>query len=146
MRPGKRGQSGFTYVIVLAALAIFGIGLAAAGTAWSTTARRDKEEEWLAIGAAYQKAIGDYYLQSPGSPRNYPRTLEDLVEDRRFAGTKRHLRKLYGDPLNRNKAWAIVPAPDGGIAGVYSLSEAEPLRRRMGNHYSDWKFVYQTAP
>lgn len=146
MHPGKRSQSGFTYVIVLAALAIFGIGLAAAGTAWSSTARRDKEEEWLAIGAAYQKAIGDYYTQSPGSPRNYPRTLDDLVEDRRFAGTRRHLRKVYGDPLNHNKEWGIVPAPDGGIAGVYSLSEAEPLRVRMGKRYSDWKFVYQAAP
>ncbi|MCU6498277.1 type II secretion system GspH family protein [Rugamonas sp. A1-17] len=150
-----RRQSGFTYVAVLTALAIFGIGLAALGTSWSALARRDKEDELLEIGAAYQKAIGDYYQRTPGNPKRYPAALEELVEDRRFVGTARHLRKVYGDPVNHGKEWGVIRAGDGGIAGVYSLSEAETLRRRpvklalltvSGDRYSDWKFVYLPAP
>jgi len=153
-RPGG-GQQGFTYIAVLMALTIFGIGLAALGTSWGRLSQRDKEDELLAVGQAYQQAIGAYYQRSPGNPKRYPAGLQELVEDRRFVGTERHLRKLYGDPVNGGRDWGLVPAADGGIAGVYSLSEAETLRRRpvgpagltvAGGRYSDWKFVYTPPP
>lgn len=157
MCPGDQSQehrqAGFTYVAMLFALAIFGIGLAAIGESWSAASRREKEEELLLIGSAYAQAIAAYYVQSPGTPKSYPKHLEDLLEDKRFVGVVRHLRKAYRDPLSRDGKWGIVRAPDGGIMGVYSLSEMEVLRKRplisgnglmiTGARYSDWKFVYK---
>lgn len=148
----RAGEGGFTYVATLAALAIFGIGLAALGQSWSALARRDKEDELLRVGGAYAQAIRSYYLRSPGARRQFPRQLEDLLEDKRFAGTERHLRRLYRDPVTRGQAWGLVLAADGGIMGVYSLSEAPALRRQplrlrygtvvAGQRYVDWKFTY----
>jgi type II secretory pathway pseudopilin PulG len=40
-------QRGFTYVGLLLAVALAGVALAAAGTLWSTTSKRDKEREIL---------------------------------------------------------------------------------------------------
>ncbi|MBB5368336.1 MULTISPECIES: type II secretion system protein [unclassified Janthinobacterium] len=149
-------QRGFTYVAMLFALAMFGIGLAAVGVSWSAATQREREEELIQIGQAYVRAIGDYYAQAPGSVKTYPPTLQDLVEDRRFVGVRRHLRKVYLDPVGKGAQWGLVKAADGGIAGVYSLNEGVPLRRQplllpgaapvMGARYADWKFVYVAAP
>jgi type II secretory pathway pseudopilin PulG len=150
MRPGERG---FTYVAMLIALALFGIGLAALGEAWSAASQRDKEEELIMIGKAYVRAIGNYYTRSPGSVRKYPAKLEDLLEDTRFVGTERHLRRLYRDPITNAEQWGVVSAPDGGVMGVYSLSEKSPLRKQplrlangtmiSGARYADWQFVFR---
>ena len=146
-------QSGFTYVAMLFALAIFAVGLAAIGESWSTASHREKEDELLRIGQAYERAIAEYYLMSPGSVKIYPHSLTELVEDRRFVGTVRHVRRIYFDPFTGNDKWGMVAAPDGGIAGVYSLSEKETLKKQNtvlrdgtivgGARYSDWKFIYQ---
>lgn len=149
-------QHGFTYVAMLFALAMFGIGLAAVGEAWSTATQREREEELIQVGQAYARAIGTYYAQAPGTAKTYPPALQDLVEDRRFAGVRRHLRKIYLDPVGKGAEWGLVKAADGGIAGVYSLSEKATLRRQplllpgaapvLGGRYVDWKFVYVAAP
>jgi hypothetical protein len=52
-------------VVVLAALAIFALGLAALGS-WERVAG-DKEQELLRAGSAYVRAIGAYYQRSPGT-------------------------------------------------------------------------------
>ncbi|CDG81981.1 type II secretion system protein [Janthinobacterium agaricidamnosum] len=156
MPTGERGagaQAGFTYVAMLFALAIFGVLLAALGESWSAVSQREKEEELIQVGSAYARAIGSYYARSPGAVKHYPAKLEELIEDRRFVGVERHLRSLYADPLNQAQPWGLVPAQDGGIAGVYSLSDKEPLRKQplllpgmavlAGARYSEWKFVYR---
>jgi type II secretory pathway pseudopilin PulG len=156
MRAGNGGRGrerGFTYIATLIALALFGIGLAALGQSWSAASQRDKEEELIYIGKAYVRAIGSYYTRSPGSVKKYPATLSDLLEDTRFAGTERHLRRIYRDPLTNAEQWGVVRAPDGGIMGVYSLSEKVPLRRQplhlanaavvSGPRYMDWQFIFQ---
>lgn len=153
MRRGERRgrQGGFTYVAMLFALAMFGLGLAAVGEAWSHASHREREEELILIGRAYVRAIGEYYAQAPGSVKAYPPTLQELVEDRRFIGVRRHLRKVYADPVGKGE-WGLIKAPDGGIIGVYSLSENPTLRRQpldipdaaplVGERYAEWKFVY----
>lgn len=156
MQAGSRPayhQAGYAYVLVLAALAIFGIGLAALGESWSAVSRREREEELLQVGSAYARAIEQYYLRSPGGQRRYPTSLMELADDRRFVGTVRYLRRVYADPIARSMRWGIVAAPDGGIMGVYSLSEERVLRQQPfaiapgwtvgGPRYSDWKFVYR---
>jgi len=148
----RRTGSGFAYVAMLFALAVFGIGLAAVGQNWRNVSDRDKEDELLQVGEAYAHAIGQYYEHSPGIPKTYPLQLVDLLEDKRFVGTERYLRQLYRDPVSNSAQWGIVREKGGGIIGVYSLSEKATLRKRvqalgdtmvMGKRYSEWKFVYQ---
>jgi type II secretory pathway pseudopilin PulG len=150
-RPARRvgASKGFTYLTILFVVAIMGIGLALVGQMWQTVAVREREAELLQVGNEYRKAIERYYLSGP---RQYPRTLADLLMDPRQPGTARYLRKLYPDPVSGKDEWGLVPAPDGGIAGVYSVSESAPLKsagfavRDNGfegkSKYSEWKFVY----
>jgi type II secretory pathway pseudopilin PulG len=145
---------GFTYMTVLFIVAVITAGLALVGEVWETAAKREKETELLFVGNQYRKAITRYYL---AGKNQYPRTLEDLLKDPRQPGTVRYLRRLYPDPLTGKADWSIVKAPDGGIAGVSSLSEQKPLKSanfrqrdagfEAAQTYADWKFIYSpTAP
>jgi type II secretory pathway pseudopilin PulG len=151
--PAERPRhAGFTYVGLLIAVAVLGVGLAATGQVWRTAAAREKERELLFIGNEYRNAITNYYAGTPAGQIRYPRRLEDLVEDRRMPMVRRYLRRVYPDPITGNDKWGTVPASDGGIAGVFSLSEQRPLKIagftgadakfEKAERYSDWKFVY----
>jgi type II secretory pathway pseudopilin PulG len=147
----RRGQQGFTYVAMLFALAIVGVGLAALGESWSSVTHRDKEDELIDIVSEYMASINRYYVRSPGTPKAFPLRLEDLLEDHRFAGTIRHLRRLYRDPMTGKPEWGLIRNASGGIVGIYSLSDRDSLRKRgafvdgalpvAGTHYSEWKFI-----
>ena len=140
---------GFTYLTILFVVAMLGVGLALTGELWHTATLREREAELLHVGNEYRKAIERYYLSGP---RQYPRELKDLLKDPRQPGTVRYLRKLYPDPVTGKDEWGLVRAPDGGIAGVHSLSEAQPLKSggfsvrdkefEAKQKYSDWKFIY----
>ena len=150
----SRAEQGFTYLTVLFIVAILLGGLAMIGEVWETSAKRDKEAELLFIGNQYRRAIGRFYEGTPGGVKRYPRTLEELLKDPRAPATQRYLRRLYPDPLG-GKEWGIVKSPDGGVAGVYSLSEEKPIKTGNfklrdagfdgGQRYADWKFVYSPA-
>lgn len=153
-------QQGFTLLMLLAA--IFLLALASNGviTYVSHEMARVREAQLLRIGQMYVQAIGSYYEFSPGQLKQWPRTLEDLTEDRRFVGMKRHLRQVYLDPLSPSTRWGIIQSPDGGVAGVYSINESKPIHESAldlqwddgsvqlvaANRYSDWQFVYQPKP
>jgi type II secretory pathway pseudopilin PulG len=148
-------QAAFTYVGLLIAVAVLGVGLAAIGQVWRTVAAREKERELLFIGDQYRAALRNYYIGTPAGQSRYPRRLEDLLEDRRLPVMRRHLRRAYPDPITGSDQWGIVPSFDGGIAGVYSLSEQHPLKIARftdadeifegAKRYSDWKFAYAPA-
>jgi type II secretory pathway pseudopilin PulG len=148
---GSRRESGFTYLGILLAVAILGVMLAAAGTVWSTVARRDREVELLFVGEAYRSAIESYYRGSG----QLPRELQDLVEDRRSLVLIRHLRRLYVDPMTGRLDWEIVRTPDGGVLGVHSGSQGVPLKKANfpageedfadAGCYCDWLFVFNTS-
>jgi type II secretory pathway pseudopilin PulG len=145
-------QRGFTYLTILFVIAFMGIGLAMTGEVWRSVALREKEAQLLYAGNQYRRAIERYYI---GGPRQYPRTLEDLLKDPRKPNTERYLRKLYFDPVTGSAEWGLVKAPDGGIMGVYSTSELKPMKIAgfpVANRafegaaaYSEWKFVYNPA-
>lgn len=147
-----RREAGFTYVGLLIAVAVLGVALAATGQVWRTAAKRDKEQELLFAGREIRNAIASYYAGTPAGLVRYPRTLEDLVADRRMPVVRRHLRRVYPDPMTGREEWGLVPAPDGGVAGVYSLSEDSPMKIAGfasgeaefvdAGRYADWKFVY----
>ena len=150
---GVKKQRGFTYLAFLLFIAIAGAGLAAYGELASFGAQREKETELLFRGGQYREAIASYYKKE----QRYPAKLADLLEDKRYPMPVRHLRKLYKDPITGGDM-AIVEVPGGGgVMGVYSRSEDEPVK--SGNfsaknqafaelpadearRYSDWKFIH----
>lgn len=150
-----RHQSGFTYIAVLVAMLLVSLGTQGVMTYVSQQALREREADLLRIGYAYVQAIGTYYEATPGSLKRWPRKLEDLTEDRRLVTVRRYLREIYPDPIMRSANWGIVVAPDGGIAGIHSLSDAAPIRTAgtdlggmtlaAASRYSDWKFVFEAT-
>jgi len=155
MRAGnrvRRRSMGFTYVTVLALVAVMSLGLAIAGPKWSEAQRRDREDELLRVGQLYAQAIAAYYEASPGSLKQYPPSLASLLQDGRFIGTRRHLRRLYTDPVSPGRPMQLIQGSDGTLRGVYSASELEPLRHaplrfdRMAEippaaQYKQWAFL-----
>lgn len=145
-------QHGFAYLGVLLLIIVLGLALAALSVTWHTVERRDKEKELLFIGNQYRQAIRLYYENSPGTIKQYPRRLQELLDDNRYLVRQRYLRKTYADPITGESDWGEIRAPDGGILGVYSLSEKEPLKIdgfRLVDatfagklRYRDWEFSY----
>jgi type II secretory pathway pseudopilin PulG len=141
-------QEGFTLMGALILVAVMGAGLAAYGGMASHVALRDKEAELLFRGNQYRQAIEAYYKKE----RRYPKTLDELVEDKRYPTPAHHLRRLYPDPITGRAEWGTMDAPGGGIMGVYSKSEAEPIKTgafRLADktfadakRYADWQFFY----
>jgi type II secretory pathway pseudopilin PulG len=129
MQAGKRVilQGGFGYLMVLFALAVIGVMLAGAGQVWHTAAQREKEAELLAIGNQFRQALASYYRSSPAPQKELPRTLEDLIDDKRFSPPRHHLRALYVDPMTGQSRWGLVIKADR-IAGIHSLSQAKAIK------------------
>jgi type II secretory pathway pseudopilin PulG len=133
-------------------VALLGVGLAIAGESYSLASRRDRERELLFVGGQFRDALRSYYLtQMRAGKREYPPSLEELLADSRFPGVRRHLRKVYVDPMTGKAEWGLVTLA-GGIVGVHSLSDAKPLKQANfepadaelegRSKYSEWVFSY----
>lgn len=153
MRPCKpHRQSGVTYIGVLVLVALMGITAAVAADVWHTGQKRENERQLLFIGNQFRQAIGHYYERSPGPVKTFPRNLGDLLRDPRTPGVARHLRRIYPDPMTGSEEWGLVRGPSGEILGVFSRSEAIPLKKanfrkadasfENKERYSEWTFVY----
>ena len=146
-------EQGFTYVGVLILVAIAGVALAGAGELWSTASKREKETQLLFVGDEFRRAIGSYYEGSPGA-KQFPLRLEDLLEDKRLPVVRRHLRKVYIDPMTGTSEWGLVKLGDR-ITGVHSQIGEKPLKRTHFNDadaafegsktYADWRFIYKPS-
>jgi type II secretory pathway pseudopilin PulG len=155
MSAGRR-QGGFTLAGVLLLTAVLGAGMAAYGEMTSHARQREREQELLFVGNQFRQAIAAYYERTPGVAKRFPQKLEDLLQDQRYPVPRRHLRRIYADPISGKREWGLIQAPEGGIMGVYSLSEAQPIKtgnfpprdRALGEvgRYSDWSFSYVPAP
>ena len=151
VRAPERANAGFTYVGVMIFLAILAMVSAAVLTAGAALQRRMNEEELLFIGAQFAEAFKSYFEATPAGQRNYPAKLEELLRDPRYPGVRRHLRKIYVDPMTGSAQWGLVAAP-GGIVGVHSLSQRAPLKVAEfepafaplagRTSYVDWKFGF----
>lgn len=137
---------------LLLGLALEGIGLMAAVDVWTLTRQREREQQLLFVGDQYRQAIQRYWFAAPaGSPRMLPSSLEALLEDDRYPMPVRHLRRLYPDPITGKSEWGIVNQGER-IAGVYSLSEVQPVKQagfpaayelfNGKTSYSDWIFAF----
>jgi type II secretory pathway pseudopilin PulG len=147
-------MDGFTFIGLMAIIAIMGVMLLAVGEVWHIAQKREKEVELLFVGNQFRKAIASYYANTPAASKQqpYPTSLEDLLKDPRYPSTERYLRKIYIDPISNNAEWGIVKNPNGGIYGVYSQSNEEPIKQSnflLANmefegktKYSEWIFMY----
>ena len=136
---------------VLMLIAIAGIGMTGVGLVWHQNAQRENEKELLFVGEEYRKAIGSYYESSPAAVKQFPQSLDDLLLDKRFPNTKRHIRKLYADPITRNKEWGLIKQQEQ-ITGIYSVSKLAPIKKfgfadqyeifSTAVEYNEWKFNY----
>lgn len=131
MKTRHRRARGFTYIGVLILLAVLATVASLTLEFAQTRAARDAEAELLGVGQEFERAFASYYRQTPTGQRPFPDKLEDLARDPRYPGIRRHLRRVYLDPLT-GKAWALVPAPGGGIMGVYSTATDKPFRQEIG--------------
>jgi len=145
-RPSARG---FTYLGLLALVALIGLLLSAAGEVASTAAQREREAQLLWVGHEYQAAIERYWNHE----RAYPPTLQDLLGAASEAPVQvRCLRRLYPDPMTNAVDWLLLPAPGGGIMGVASSSKRAPLKTGRFDEadqafahaisYGDWQFAF----
>lgn len=147
-----RYQYGFTYLWALLLVAVMGIGLSVAVEIDAVAAQRERERELITIGHQFRDAIGRYYqTQLTGGRREYPPSLEELLRDSRSPGIRRHLRKIFVDPLTGQAEWGLIRS-GGRIVGVHSLSAREPIKQdgflpediglRGKKHIREWVFTY----
>ena len=159
-----RPEAGFTYVGLIVLVAIIGLVGAATLKVDALLRRAAAEEELLEIGAAFSAALKSYAEATPRGQPTYPPSLQDLLKDPRSPAIRRHLRKIFVDPITGKAEWGIVHAggssgsgsgndsgSGSGVLAVYSLSRARPLKvanfdARFANlenrqHFSDWKFA-----
>jgi hypothetical protein len=90
--------------------------------------RRDAEEHLLDIGTEFQRALLSYSRAGGGLATRGPKTLEELLRDPRFPNVRRHVRRIYADPLTGSSEWGLVRDPQGFIVGVYSLAPGRPIK------------------
>jgi type II secretory pathway pseudopilin PulG len=113
-----RRQQGFTYLGMLLAIALMGLGLTAASEVWVTVAHRERIEQLEWVGEQYVQAIGSYYNASPSGVKRYPQGLDELLEDKRSTPARRHLRHVFHNPFDKQTAWTLVVSVDSGIQGI----------------------------
>ena len=130
---GTRRQAGFTYLGLIIFVTIIGLVGAATLKIGALLQRAAAEEELLDIGAAFGAALDSYAAATPQGASPYPPSLKELLKDPRVPGVRRHLRKIFVDPLTGKAEWGIVYLGEGttGVIAVHSLSTAKPLK--VGN-------------
>ena len=152
MRQHVRRDGGFTYLSVIIVVAIIGLVAAAALKLGATVQRSRAEQQLLLIGAAFSDALQSYADATPAGQLPQPPSLKDLLRDPRFPTPRRHLRKIFVDPMTGKDEWGIVYlGARTGVVAVYSLSDAKPVK--IGNFparfqslagkrkISEWRFV-----
>lgn len=155
--PGRPRQGGFTYLGLIILVTVIGLVGAATIKVGALLQRAAAEQELLEAGAAFSAALASYAAATPKGQPPQPPSLQELLKDPRTPGLRRHLRKVFVDPVAGGTDWGIVYVADKlGVMGVYSLSQAKPLK--IGNfdprfqgfenkqHLSEWKFTAGLPP
>ena len=180
-RCNRPGTHGFAYLWLLIAIALMGLGAAMAIEVQQTLGQRNRERELLAIGQQFRQALTSYQqagaggrpstgapsstsvsgsstfsaLASPADLARYPESLDDLLKDSRFPGIRRHLRKVFVDPMTGKPEWGYVRM-SGRITGIHSLSQEAPIKQTGfelqgqdfsgAQRYAEWIFTAQVLP
>jgi type II secretory pathway pseudopilin PulG len=147
-------QHGYTYLGLLAFVAISGAAMAALGQHWATAIQREKEHELIFRGEQIRRAVESYH-SAPGVPAAWPPSLDALLMDGRGPSVLHHLRRNYADPFTGRTDWILIGADDSGRAfvGVRSRSQVAALRTAgvpggasQATCVCDWRFEALGAP
>jgi type II secretory pathway pseudopilin PulG len=151
---GSGCQRGFAYMALLVVIAISLLTLTIALPDKFQQAQRDKEAQFFFAGQQYQLAIKHFYENRFVTVKRYPKTIKELLEDKRGLKVQHHLRQAYTDPMMPSGEWGLIKNEQDEIMGVYSLS-LEPLitthfdsasivigQTQGPLRYNDLKFVY----
>lgn len=127
-------QRGFTFIAVLAAMLLLALAAQQVMSVLSAQAQRIRTEESARFTKIYAEAIQSYYDATPGVRKQYPEQLEDLLLDQRQVSLRRHLRRLYPDPLQPNLpahdlGWGLERDARGHIQAVFSTAKAPAWSR-----------------
>jgi type II secretory pathway pseudopilin PulG len=146
----RRAEAGYTYLLLLFAVAAMGLVAAGAAETWSTLSQRERERELLFVGNEYREALRRYAAAIPDAALRHPEKLEDLLRDPRFPDTRRYLRRIYPDPMSGKADWVLLRQGQR-IVGLHSRATGRPFKQDgfdKGNDafvgaasYADWKFV-----
>lgn len=125
----KSTQRGFTYLAVLFAIAIAGISISVTSEIWVKQSSREHQAQVDWIGTQYEDAIASFYYSSLPSNglRAYPRSVDDLLEDKRFTPPRRHLRQTYQSALPSGHRIAMARLATGEINGVEAFDSESRL-------------------
>jgi type II secretory pathway pseudopilin PulG len=163
--PGGDLEQGFGYVFLLVLIAVLGGVSAYALEEGQLMSRRQAEQELLSVGRSFEEAQYSYSGVRPSEPNSGPlpgvltatgpAQLEDLLKDPRVPGVRRHLRKIYPDPLTGKTEWGLVRNQAGHIVGIHSLSTGTPIKKSgfdaryahfgEAERYQDWRFGLPVA-
>ncbi len=154
MRSGRSRQAGFTYLGLIVFVFIIGMVGAATLKVEALLRRAQLEQELLETGAQFSAALNSYAAATPRGQPRAPLSLDDLLRDKRFPNPRRHLRKVFIDPVTGKPEWGLVRAGEAGpILGVHSLSQAAPLKQanfdmrfagfENREHLAQWRFMAQ---
>ncbi|MES2298409.1 MAG: type II secretion system protein [Pseudomonadota bacterium] len=146
-----RASDGFAYIWTLLLVAFMGVSLVIASDLYATSQRRDKERELIFIGHEFRAAIERFHESGAAGKPQYPQSFEELLRDSRFPNARRHLRRMYTDPMTGKNTWG-TKLVEGRIVAVYSLSTQQPIKQdgfepadealRGKQQYADWVFAY----
>lgn len=148
-RARRARQHGYTYLLLLFAVAALGLLTGMVAESWTTLAQREREAELLFVGNQYREALRRYEEALPAAELRPPARLEDLLRDPRFPDTRRYLRQLYADPVTGKFDWVLVREGER-IVGLHSRSTQAPLKSdgflardtalRGAKTYAEWLF------
>jgi len=152
MRIGRRRQGGFTYLGLIVFVFIIGLVGAATLKVEALLRRAQLERELLDTGMQFSLALDSYAAATPRGQPRAPMRLDELLRDNRFPSPRRHLRKVFIDPVTGKAEWGLVRAGEAGpILGVHSLSQATPLKQanfepyfagfENREHLAQWRFM-----
>lgn len=138
-------------------IAVMALMATAAATTWAFRSQREKELDLLFVGREYRAAIARYAAAHARERQPYPTALSQLLGGDDRLVPVRYLRRPYFDPMTGSPEWGLVRTRDGGITGVFSLSERRPIRTVLppgvaedvafanAKTYRDWVFAIPVA-
>lgn len=121
-------RSGFTLIELLVVLAVVGTLLALAAPRYVGSVDRARELVLRENLATLRTTLDKFHADSGA----YPESLDQLV-------SRRYLRAVPVDPLiDSNRAWLIVPPPQGVRGAVYDVRSSATGQASDGRRYQEW--------
>lgn len=146
-QPAQRRARGFGYLALLWLLAMLAAAMVLVGERWTLAAQRERERELVFRAEQIRGAIERYRLDGGA----WPKSIDELLEDRRSPRVRHHLRRRYEDPFSGSADWVEIRDASGGLVGVRARSSQYATSRRPGSatpgrqRVSDWRFVAADA-